>query len=404
MRFDLHLRAGIRKKLDSLAAEMKNWEATPRLTEDDEARLAARLHTFEHTLRRERLSIAGVDGSGDFPSLSYSDSFVYVSVAQATTWDSDPLCGLRERGPSPDPVVEFTWLPEDEERRSGAFFAALAGLAGRPVEDVIARSDYRTLKGLESGTPTNEEELRSCLLVPHAADAGNIAIQLRSCAELGASLRSLSGESPPAYVLVDGTLSLPLVSRPTHSLFHEHLKRLCCVEAREKGVCFAALSKSHGLPSMDRVEDLATDVSSSRPAEHWYIRLPLPGVDNWSFPLSEDRRIPPPGAVTYLVRFHRTTPVLRLDVDRGWWLDRIHGSSAEATNVAERQLFEDLDYCCHDQRVYGYPYPLKAGHDRASLTKAEREVIKKQIVDAAVAAGMRRSLFRSASRATGHDK
>jgi hypothetical protein len=404
MRFDFHLRKGIRQKLSALAEEMKSWEAVPRLTTDDEERLAKRIQVFEHTLQREGLSVAGVDGSGDYPSLGYSDSFVYVAMAQATTWDSDPRCGLRERGPSPEPVLEFVWVPEDETRRPAVFLEGLAALAGRSVDDVIAASDYALLKGREARVPTDPVSLRSGLIVPHAADAGNISIQLRSCAELGAALRALSTEHPPAYVLVDGTFSLPLLTNRTNSLFHEHLKRLCCVEANAAGVCFAALSKSHGLPSMENLEALASSVTGTRPAEHWFLRLPVPETDDWSFPLTADRRIPPPGTVTYLVRFHRTTPVLRLDVDRGWWLRNVHDAPGPEGAATERRLFEDLDYCCHDQRAYGYPYPLKAAHDRASLTAPEREALRKQIIDAAVQAGMKRSLFRSASRATGHEK
>jgi hypothetical protein len=45
---------------------------------------------------------------------------------------------------------------------------------------------------------------------------------------------------------------------------------------------------------------------------------------------------------------------------------------------------------------------LKAGHDRASLTQAERASFRRQIIDAAVAAGMKRSVFRDASMSTGH--
>lgn len=66
-------------------------------------------------------------------------------------------------------------------------------------------------------------------------------------------------------------------------------------------------------------------------------------------------------------------------------------------------MFEDLDYTGRDQRYYGYPYPIKAGYDRASLTQAERVAPRKMIIDAAVTAGMKRSLFRSASAATGHE-
>ena len=68
----------------------------------------------------------------------------------------------------------------------------------------------------------------------------------------------------------------------------------------------------------------------------------------------------------------------------------------------ERSIFEDLDYASHDQRAYGYPYPIKAGHDRASLTQAERVALRKMIVEAAVYEGMRPQLFRNVSQATGH--
>jgi hypothetical protein len=93
---------------------------------------------------------------------------------------------------------------------------------------------------------------------------------------------------------------------------------------------------------------------------------------------------------------------MRLDVDERYWEQFICREAAEATARNEAKLFEDLDYASHDQRAFGYPYPIKAGHDRASLTEAERTVLRKMIVDAAVDAGMNRKQFKSASVATGH--
>jgi hypothetical protein len=89
--------------------------------------------------------------------------------------------------------------------------------------------------------------------------------------------------------------------------------------------------------------------------------------------------------------------VMRLDMDRYWWEQRIQGNPE-----AEQKLFAELDYCGHDQRAYGYPFPIKACHDRTRLSLAERLVMKKQIIDAAVAQGMKRSLFKDVSMATGH--
>jgi hypothetical protein len=100
--------------------------------------------------------------------------------------------------------------------------------------------------------------------------------------------------------------------------------------------------------------------------------------------------------VTYLVRFHNNIPVLRVDLDYRYWAEHLRDE------VQVRQLFEALDYCSHDQRCYGYPYPVKAGHDRASLTEVERMALRKQLIDEAVRAGLKRSLFRNASQATGH--
>ncbi len=227
---------------------------------------------------------------------------------------------------------------------------------------------------------------------------GNLAIQLRSAAEFGAALRTLEGETLPQYLLVDTTFSLPLVANAANSLFYEHLKRLCCVRARSEGVGFFALSKSHGLPAMEVLEDLARQGQGQDPgqtAEHWYLRIPELHRDGWELSLTEGRRIPPPGAVSYLVRFHRTTPVMRLDMDLGYWQTTVKGATAEETRSRERTIFEDLDYACHDQRVYGYPYPIKAAHDRASLTQAERVAFRKQLIAAALKQGMSLALFRS---------
>jgi hypothetical protein len=151
---------------------------------------------------------------------------------------------------------------------------------------------------------------------------------------------------------------------------------------------------------MENIEGLAADVlgmKSGTIAEHWYMRLPVQGIDNWTFSLAEERRIPPVGAVTYLFRLHKNTPVMRLDMDLEVWKQRLKDNPKE-----EVHLFSELDYTGHDQRAYGYPYPIKACHDRARLTEMERIALRKQIIDAAVATGMKRTLFRDVSTATGH--
>ena len=90
---------------------------------------------------------------------------------------------------------------------------------------------------------------------------------------------------------------------------------------------------------------------------------------------------------------------MRIDLDARFWEERVRGTGdLELAHC----FFGALDYASHDQRCYGYPYPVKAAHDRGSLTNQERVVLRQQLVDAAVQAGMRRSLFRDVSQMTGH--
>jgi hypothetical protein len=405
MHFSVHLRAGLKQRLASLATEMATWEDAPRVDETEAERIRRVIRFFGHTTERPGLVVGGVDGSGDYPALSYGDSFVYVTVAHGTRYVSHPVSGLKEQPAESAEIVEFSWLPEDQTRRSRAIDEAFERIVGQPIVDVVTASDYRAIKDRMSRRLHSVDALVKDLIRPHAADAGNLAIQLRSTGELAAALRLIQSNDPPRHVLYDGTMSLPFVTRVNLSLFHEHLKRLCCVEARTRGVAFLAFSKSHGLPAIDVLERLAAEAAHGAPrpaAEHWFMRLPTQARDGWTLGFLESRNVPPPGAVSYLVRFHRNVPVMRLDADEAFWDQSIRGANEAETLVNEQRLFEDLDYVSHDQRAYGYPYPIKAGHDRASLTEAERTVLRKMIVDAAVEAGMNRGLFKNPSIATGH--
>jgi hypothetical protein len=145
MRFDLHLRQDLMDKVDALAQRMSAWEDRPPLGDEDKRRLREAIAPFGHTTGGNDFVIAGVDGTGDFPSVSYADSFVHVAVAQGVLYATDARSGLREQEALP-PVVEMVWLPEEEARRREGLDAAFSALAGRPVDDVIAGSDYRVLK------------------------------------------------------------------------------------------------------------------------------------------------------------------------------------------------------------------------------------------------------------------
>jgi hypothetical protein len=400
MRYDIHVRESARKKIAEMASDMSRWEAKPRINDEEEKRIRSAIRAFPHTITSEEFRIAGVDGSGDYPSFAYADSFVYVASASGTLYRTEALHGLREESCLNEPTIEFVWLPGEGEEAKERWLAAFTALAGLPVREVIERSDYRQIKDHAVRAAHSVDDLLENLILPRGSDVANVGIQLRSTAELGTALRLVTREPSCRYVLMDTTFSIPLAKTKGQSLFYEHVKRLCCVEALKRQVAFLTLSKSHGLPAMDQIEAFAAEalgLGQTQTAEHWYMRLPVPGEDTWTFSLTGARQIPPLGAVTYLFRLHRNTPVLRLDMDRAYW-----EANLKASENAEARLFGDLDYCSHDQRAYGYPYPIKACHDRARLSNAERDALKKQIIDAAVAAGMKRSLFRDVSAATGH--
>jgi hypothetical protein len=406
MRYDVLLNKKLRQDLHELAEKMQARETKPVLGEDERSRILQNLTLFKHTTGLRDFSIGGVDGTGDYPALAYEDSFVYFTLAQGTIYRTDPLCGLKEVGPEQEPVFAFALVPEEEKARRDMLDECFENLAGLPLDEVIKSSDYRKLKKVQTGSEDSVSILRENLIRPHASDSANLGVQFRSTGELGTALRLIQSENCPDYLFIDGTLSLPFVGRKELSLFFEHLKRLCCVEARKRDCGFFALSKSHGIPSINLLEELAAQkagFSEKQQTEHWFLRFPVKGKDGWEFSLTEGRMIPPVGTISYLVRFHRKSPVYRLDMDQVYWEEKIRGETKEQTLRNEVRLFEDLDYSCHEQRCFGYPYPIKAAHDRASLTKPEREALRKQIIDAAVAAGMKRSLFRDVSMMTGHN-
>ena len=127
---------------------MSAWEARPAIPEDLQDKIREVVTPFEHTPKHKNLVIAGVDGSGDYPALSYADSFVYISTATATTYESDSTSGLREVGPQSEPLIDFAWLPESNEQRTANIDAAFSRLVGVPIESVLEQSDYLQLKGM----------------------------------------------------------------------------------------------------------------------------------------------------------------------------------------------------------------------------------------------------------------
>lgn len=93
---------------------------------------------------------------------------------------------------------------------------------------------------------------------------------------------------------------------------------------------------------------------------------------------------------------------MRLDIDYEYWAQHIYDADHDKQKQCEIQLFRDLDFASHDQRCYGYPYPIKACHDMASLTDDERAALRNQIIDEAVKSGLKRKNFVDPSIVTGH--
>jgi hypothetical protein len=397
MRNSAYLRSALKGQIQEMAQAMSDWEAHPRIDMAEQKTIAEYLSPYPHVRYLEDQIFSGIDGSGDFPMLAYADSFVYLATAQAVRYEAvgDKL---RELGPEPDLVIATFWLPEHEKKRVVELDKAFARLAGGSLEEIIYQSDYRQLKAQYTGRESTVAAAIADLIRPHASDSGNLGIQLRSCAELGAARRVIAQAGPGEIVLLDGTLALPFVQRDKGSLFHEHLKRSCCALARERGVTVAWISKSHGLPGIELIERIAKDLGY---ADHWTLRLPTIG-DKWHLSVLDGRNIPPQGAVSYLWRTHRGMPVFRVDLDAIWWADQIHDQDSVVTQQREAALFSKLDFSGHDLRTKAYPFPLKAAHDRASLTATERLALRKQVIEAAVAAGMKPSAFVDPSQLTGH--
>ena len=211
MRFSLHLRQAVKDQIQEMAQAMADWDIQPRIDAVEQAKIGERLISFPHTTKLEGQVISAVDGSGDFPLLSYADSFVYLSTAQAVRYEAvgDKL---QEIGPEPLPLVDVCWLPEHEQQRLFQLDAAFVRLAGGSLEEIIEQSDYRQLQRQFTGRELSLSEAIDDLIRPHSSDSANLGIQLRSCVELGAALRLIAGAESGEIVLLDGTLALPSYS------------------------------------------------------------------------------------------------------------------------------------------------------------------------------------------------
>lgn len=407
MRYDIHFRRDVMNMIQNVVGEIKEWNGVS----EGHARagmeeLVERVVCFEHCAVPDRaFLIGGADGSGDFPCVKYGDSYVYLSAAMSRLYEALPGSVLREQ--QRQDVVDFLWLPEDQMKSRRRFLEGFTRLMGESVEKICDKSDYYELKKVHGRVPPDRQGLlgEKTLILPPAHDAGNIGIQLLTVAEAGALVKLInspeltSKTNIPIYLLEDTTLALPMITSKS-VLFLEIAKRYACVLAKEKGIAYMTLSKSHNLPYMDLIEDLVLQKNAS--GEHWFIRIPAEALGEEKPDFLGTRTVPPVGAVSYLFKLHKTTQPMRLDMDYKYWLDNIQDADPNQQQKNEIQLFRDLDFASHDQRCYGYPYPIKACHDMVSMTDAERLSMRKQMIDVAVRAGLKRKNFVDPEIQTGH--
>ncbi|GLI06715.1 hypothetical protein YDYSG_27450 [Paenibacillus tyrfis] len=400
MRYDLHLRQEMKTKLESVVRELKDWNYETNVYEEDIKKLLSNYMTyFEHCKYPDHsFSMGGSDSSGDFPVVTYGDSFVYLVTATTRVYEALSEGRMKEKELPINALLEFLWLPEDNDLKNEKFIKFFKDISGDDLAEVISKSGYLDLKRKATNKTYTANELVNKLIFPAAHDAANVRVQIMVAFELCSVISLLKSGVCPTYILTDNTLTLPFI-KSDEGLFFEVLKRYCCKMATEKGIGFFAVSKSHNLPHMEKIE---AEILNNGSNEHWFFRIPNHEEDEWEPEFLGKRSIPPIGAITYIFRLHKTTPPLRLDMDKAYWNEYIKHDNKQTMKNNEIQLFRDLDFASHDQRCFGYPYPIKASHDIVSLTKAEREAFRKQVIDAAERIGLSRRNFIDASLQTGH--
>lgn len=402
MRFDIHLRSDVKNKIDGVVNAIQTWNAEDSKISQEIEKLSSLVYGFEHCATVDApFLILGADGSGDFPCVTYGDSFVYLVTAMCRVYRADPTGKLIEKNIHEHGLVDFAWLPEEIQQANRQLDMCFEKLVGRSLLEVCQISDYLQLAKSHGSAVDSPEELLHTLIRPEAHDAHNLEIQIRTVAELAVLARTIEklDHNQACYILEDSTMALPFISRKS-SLFFEILKRYVAVLAREKSFAYLTISKSHNMPHMDLIEAM---IGKNIPShEHWFMRIPTKMEDTDIPSFLGARSIPPVGAVSYLFKFHKTTQPMRLDMDYTYWKKKVWHKDKSIMRQHEIQIFRDLDFASHDQRCYGYPYPIKACHDMASLTQAERVSLRKQIIDAAIEKGLKRKNFIDPSMQTGH--
>jgi hypothetical protein len=348
------------------------------------AELLARVRPFGHTTMLEReFVIAGVDGSVESPVLQQDDVFMHFVVAAGTLFKTASARQHKLSTIIVDDSVhaDFIALRDESKAVQRAYAGYIERLVGITPRAMAEGSDYiDVFNGQNERRRIRVEDIVfSRMTLPKASEVASHAYQIRTLAELGMAVRLL--QHRPDYLLVDTSLVYFLLGETI--FLPELLKRYLLCRASEQGTCIVALCKSHNIPNGDLIARRVKEELGLR--DHWHLRFPSEALGEARLPWLEEKEVPPKLGVSYLFKFHGTDFPMRIDLDANWWRQNISGDEA-----AERSLFRNLDFTCHDSRSYGYPYPLRASHRRSALTKQERVALRDIVLRLAAEEGVLR--------------
>jgi hypothetical protein len=331
----------------------------------------------------ENFLIGAVDGSGDYPVFQQDDIFIYLvtSSAQLYQTDTNRQHKLSRFLIDNEYLRHYLVLPGNPEGLYKEYQKYFRFLTGKSLQQVLENSDYIEVYSSFGKKVTPEQISWDNLSIPHASQVSTQQYLIRTMAELAKAIHVLN--TKPKYVLIDTSFVYFLLGEAFY--LPEILKRYLKVLGLRQNTGLIALSKSHNIPSGDLLARKANEIGYK---DHWYLRLPSSDLEESVPGFLEGREIPPKLCVSYLFKFHGTMFPMRIDVDVNWWIKNINNDQ-----TTEKAFFRDLDYCCHDVRCYGYPYPLYAAHRSASLTKRERRTIRDILRKFAMKEGLIRDPF-----------
>lgn len=342
-------------------------EAEP--PEEELEALCEGLTTFGHTRNLDNdFVLAGIDGSGEFPILHQDDIYMHFAVSAGAVFET---CSRKQHKLSAKTLdgTLYTGLVNLFDHDKGVpqgYRFYLHQLTGLDLSDLRDHSDYCHVFSSQGGANLRPEDITwDQAAFSKASQVGTHAYMIRSMAELGMAIHCL--QARPKYLLMDTSLVYFLLGESIY--LPELMKRYLVCQANAQGSAVIGLCKSHNIPNGDLVGRCAIDHYRLR--DHWFLRLPSEALGERRPSFLIDREVPPKLGVSYLFKFHEMSFPMRIDIDAGWWRRHIDWDRHK-----EKELFEDLDYTCHDVRSYGYPYPMHAAHRRASLTKKERKAVK----------------------------